>query len=117
MQRRTKLTIRQQLSRLGFLVLRDGTLEVRDNQEKKPELSSAQEIVTDMAMQFQMQDTYAKPDFFVPITVIEGLASSEALSKKGIMVHCLDSRLVYPKYGVWTATSQEYLNLLSNYVQ
>ena len=70
-----------------------------------------------MAMQFQMQDTYAKPDFFVPIPVIEGLASSEALSKKGIMVHCLDSRLVYPKYGVWTATSQEYLNLLSNYVQ
>ena len=68
-------------------------------------------------MQFQMQDTYAKPDFFVPIPVIEGLASSEALSKKGIMVHCLDSRLVYPKYGVWTATSQEYLNLLSNYVQ
>ena len=64
-----------------------------------------------------MASSFAKPDYFVPFPVIEGLASSEAYSKSGIMVHCLDSRLVYPQYGVWTSTSQEYLNLLSNYVQ
>jgi ribosomal protein L11 methylase PrmA len=39
------------------------------------------------------------------------------MQKKGIQIHCLDSRLIYPLYGVWTPTTQEYLSLISNYVQ
>ena len=64
-----------------------------------------------------MASSFSKPDYFVPIPVIEGMTSAESMAKKGIMIHCLDSRLVYPQYGVYTSTSQEYLNLLSNYVQ
>lgn len=64
-----------------------------------------------------MGSQFTKPDYFVPIPVIEGMASAEALTKKGIQIHCLDSQLLYPQYGVWTSTTQEYLNLLSNYVQ
>jgi hypothetical protein len=59
---------------------------------------------------------YEKPDFFLPIPVFEGIVSSEAYEKKGIQIHCLDSKLIYPLYGVWTPTTQEYLSLLSNYV-
>ena len=32
------------------------------------------------------------------------------------MVHALNSRLIYPQYGVYMPTSQEYINLISNYV-
>ena len=28
----------------------------------------------------------------------------------------MNSRLIYPLWGVWTPTTQEYLNLLSNFV-
>ena len=34
--RKTKLTIKQKLSKMGFLMLRDGSLEVKG--EKKPEI-------------------------------------------------------------------------------
>ena len=116
MGRRTKLSIKQSLSRLGFLMLRDGSLEVKDTHDKKPELVNAAEIVGEMAQNYQLASAFAKPDFFVPVPVIEGMASAESLHKAGIQIHCLDSRLVYPQYGVWAATSQEYLSLLSNYV-
>ena len=69
-----------------------------------------------MSETFTMSSTFKKPDFFVPMTVLEGLASSSNLLKRGIQIHCLQSRLIYPLYGVWTPTTQEYLNLLSNYV-
>ena len=48
--------------------------------------------------------------------VIEGIKSAMAMQDAGIMIHALDSRKIYPLYGVWTPTSQEYLNLFSNYV-
>lgn len=66
---------------------------------------------------FDRQSAFSKADYFLPFQVAEGLASAEALQTKGIMIHCLNSRLVYPLWGVWTPTTQEYLSLLSNYVQ
>ena len=102
---------------MGFLVLRDGSLQVKDPHGKKPELVGAKETLTDFSANYLMASAFAKPDYFVPVPVVEGMASAESLQKKGVQIHCLDSRLVYPQYGVWTATTQEYLNLLSNYVQ
>lgn len=52
--------------------------------------------MTEFASRFQMGSTFAKPDYFVPIPVVEGMASSEAMIKSGIMIHSLDSRMVYP---------------------
>ena len=86
-------------------MLRDGTLEVKDPHDKKPELVRAAELVGEMTQQFQMGSAFSKPDYFVPIPVIEGMASSESMTKSGIQIHCLDSRLVYPQYGVWTSTT------------
>ena len=97
-------------------MLRDGSLEVKDSNDKKPELVKADGVLTDLAARFQLASSFSKPDYFVPIPVVEGMASAEAMSKSGIMIHCLESRLIYPQYGVYSSTSQEYLNLLSNYV-
>jgi ribosomal protein L11 methylase PrmA len=35
---------------------------------------------------------------------------------QGIRIKCLQDKLIYPLYGVWSPTSQEYLDLFSNYV-
>jgi len=77
-------------------MLRDGSLEVQNSNDKKPELVKAGEVLADMAHNFQMASSYSKPDFFVPIPIVEGMASAESMAKAGVMVHCLDSRLVYP---------------------
>ena len=87
MQRRTKLTIKQHLSKMGFLMLRDGSLEVKG--DTKPEIKDVEQILLEMANQFEMSSTFTKPDFFVPMTVVEGLASSANMLKRGIQIHCL----------------------------
>lgn len=48
---------------------------------------------------------------------MEGLVSSLEYDSKGIQIHCLDSKMIYPMYGVYMPTQQEYLNLFSNFVQ
>jgi len=52
MNRRTKLALKQELSRLGFLMLRDGSLEVKDSNDKKPELVKAGDVLADMATRY-----------------------------------------------------------------
>ena len=74
-------------------------------------------MVKELAMEYTLSSKFAKPDYFVPFSVLQGMVSAERLQKQGIQIHCLESRLIYPLYGVWTPTTQEYLNLLSNYVQ
>jgi hypothetical protein len=54
---------------------------------------------------FERPSKYEKPDFFVPFPVLEGIVSAEAMEKTGIQIHCLDSKLIYPMYGVWTPTT------------
>jgi hypothetical protein len=46
LNRRTKLTIKQQLSRLGYLALSDGSLEVQG--ETKPELKNLKTLALEM---------------------------------------------------------------------
>lgn len=69
-----------------------------------------------MESMFGKASKFDKPDFFLPFPVLEGIVSSEAMEKSGIQIHCLDSKLVYPLYGVWAPTTQEYLSLLANFV-
>jgi len=54
---------------------------------------------------YEKPSKYEKPDFFMPFPVLEGIVSSEAMEKSGIQIHCLDSKLIYPMYGVWTPTT------------
>ena len=114
LNRRTKLSIKQELSRLGYLTLRDGSLEVEG--ENKPECKNLKNVALEMESQFARASRFDKLDFFLPFPVLEGLVSAEAMEKAGIQIHCLDSKLIYPLYGVWTPTTQEYLSLLANYV-
>ena len=65
-------------------MLRNGSLEVKDPHEKKPELSKAADQVGEFAKNFQLVSNFAKPDYFVPVPVVEGMASSEAYTKAGI---------------------------------
>lgn len=77
-------------------MLRDGSLLVKDTHDKKPELVDSEKLLGVMASEFQMESAYSKPDYFVPVPVIEGMASAQSMAKSGVMIHCLDSRLVYP---------------------
>lgn len=90
LNRKIKNTVNQFTSRIGFLMLRDGSFEVQDSTgSKKPELPFAKEVVTSLSNEFGFASKFTKPDYFVPISVIEGMASSVRLQKHGIQIHCL----------------------------
>lgn len=57
-----------------------------------------------------------KPDYFVSLPFLEGLLSSKEFQKKGMPIDCLNNWFIYPLYGVYMPTQQEYLNIFSNFV-
>jgi hypothetical protein len=71
----------------------------------KPECKNLKTLALEMEGLYEKPSKYEKPDFFMPFPVLEGILSSEAMEKSGIQIHCLDSKLIYPMYGVWTPTT------------
>ena len=62
-------------------MLRDGSLEVQDSNSKKPELANGADILIELASKFQLASSFSKPDYFVPIPLVEGMASAESLTR------------------------------------
>jgi len=103
-ERIVKTKIKQYLSRIGYLMLRDGTIEVKGT--KKPDLGTKEtiELLGDLESRFQL-GSFAKPDYFASFSLVDGIISSEQFKRKGMQIHCLDNRMIYPLYGVYMPTS------------
>ena len=74
--RMAKNSVKQTLSRLGFLVLRDGSIDI--SEKNRPELPELKSIIADLESQYQIPD-FAKPDYFAPFPFIEGVISFEVM--------------------------------------
>lgn len=61
------------MSRLGFLVLRDGSIEVQD--KNKPELAELKGILNELEFEYDIK-AFEKPDYFAPFPFIEGVVNS-----------------------------------------
>ena len=81
--RLVKTKIKQTLGRVGYLMLRDGTIELKG--ENKPELSTQeiQDILLDFESNYNLKK-FDKPDYFANYAFVEGLISSEEFRKKGM---------------------------------
>jgi hypothetical protein len=66
--------------------------------------------------EYDLGQGFAKPDFFTSFPFIEGVISADNMKTNGIKIRCLQEKSIYPLYGVWSPTSQEYLDLFSNYI-
>jgi methylase of polypeptide subunit release factors len=74
------------------------------------DLFSQQQKETEKALGF------FKYDYLIPISYWQGVNSSEEYEKKGITISYLNDKKIYPKFSVWSPTSQHYLRLLDNYI-
>lgn len=81
------MNIKQMLSRLGFLILRDGTFEIQG--KNKPELAEFKKILQNLEMDYDLGQNYAKPDYFASFPFIEGLISADSMKTSGIRIKCL----------------------------
>lgn len=64
------------LSRLGFLTLRDGSIEL--NAKNKPELVDMKNSLLNLERDYDLASFY-KPDYFTPFPFLEGLVSFDSM--------------------------------------
>lgn len=64
MQRRTKMSIKQTLAKMGFLVLRNGELDLKG--ATKPDYKDLPKLVKEWEKNFDLGSSYSKPDYFLP---------------------------------------------------
>ena len=95
-------------------MLRDGTVEIKGDTAHFD--LDCRDLLQDAETNFELE-AMTKPDYFAPYQFVEGLVSSREFAKKGMPVACLANKRIYPEYGVYMPTHQEYLNLLQNYLQ
>ena len=85
--------------------------------DNKPEIKNLKTVIQDRVSNLNKLDSYKVPDYFVPVNMLVGLINSQEWQKNGVEIAWLENRLIYPHYGVWSPTSQEYLNLLDLYMK
>ncbi len=81
------MNMKQMLSRLGFLTLRDGNIDVSG--KNKPELPDFKNILQNLENEFDLGSGYSKPDYFSSFPFIEGVISAENMKTSGIRIKCL----------------------------
>jgi len=82
-----KMNIKQMLSRLGFLTLRDGTIEVAG--KNRPEIGDFRNLLSSIEQEYDMVSSFSKPDYFSSFPFIEGVISAENMKTQGIRIRCL----------------------------
>lgn len=114
-ERNVKQNISQQIGRIGYMVDKGYQLNILGN--NKPEIKNLEKFINEKADSFDSANSYKKPDFFLPVNTLHGLINSQEWQKNGIEILMLNNRLIYPYYGVWSPTSQEYLTLVNLFMK
>ena len=91
-----KMKIKQVLGRVGYLMLRDGTLMI-NGEKNKPDLANKDtvEVLKELESAIKSDPKFLKPDYFASAPFIEGLVSANEFAKRGMQVHCLASKMIY----------------------
>ena len=108
--RNVKMNIAQELGRIGYFV--DKGYQINIKGDNKPEIQNLKAVIQEKISSFNKFDSYKVPDYFLPVNMLLGLINSQEWQKNGVEIGCLENKLIYPYYGVWSPTSQEYLSLL-----
>ena len=108
------MKIKQVLSRVGYKMATDGSLCIRGHKIYDLATESVQKVILDLKTQMGLQ--HEEFPLFSNVSFVLGLISSQEFIKKGQKVQCLDDRIIYPKYGVYMPTCQQYLELLSDHI-
>jgi len=59
---------------------------------------------------------FSKYDYFLSCDTLDGAISYLGLSQTGYTLKCLNDRKIFPLYGVFNPSRQDYLELFSNYM-
>jgi len=116
LSRRIKLNEKSLLTKVFVMSDYDGNLRLKGENRQLSTIKNLFKIQQEEVAPTKGLGFY-KHDYLLPISFWQGANSSEEYEKKGITISLLNNKRIYPKYGVWSPTSQHYLKLLDNYIE
>lgn len=124
LSRNIKFDLKMKLSRMGFILLKNGEVSVLHKGESIiPNNLNIQQINKDFIAKHELtkdsmqDDKFSKHDYFLSAEMFEGIISSNNFIQKGISIKCLGEKKVYTYYGVFNPTRQDYINLVDSYLK
>lgn len=103
--RRAKLAKSHLMHRYGFLFSETQQIKLRG---KIPDLGILPQAL-------RVLNSVSNEMSFMSFKLWEGIISANEWYNKGLMVDCLGDK-IYPLYGVWMPTTQDYIKLLNQYL-
>jgi tRNA1(Val) A37 N6-methylase TrmN6 len=128
LSRNIKFEIKMKLSRFGFVLLRNGEVNIlhkegsviQNNvniQNIAKEFIKNHEVIIMSSPNSIEENKFNKYDYFLSAEMFEGIISANNYIQKGISIPILGDRKVYTSYGVFNPTRQDYLQLFDSYLR
>jgi tRNA/tmRNA/rRNA uracil-C5-methylase (TrmA/RlmC/RlmD family) len=128
LSRNIKFDLKMKLSRIGFILLRNGEISVQHKnasilqnniniQAINKEFIKKHETSLIMNRSNSEENKFYKYDYFMSVEMYEGIISTNSYIQKGISIKALGDKKVYTYYGVFNPTRQDYLELFDEYIR
>jgi tRNA1(Val) A37 N6-methylase TrmN6 len=128
LSRNIKFEIKMKLSRFGFVLLRNGEVNIlhkegsiiQNNvniQKICKEFINNHELMIMNSPNAYEENKFNKYDYFLSAEMFEGIISANNYVQKGIGIPVLGDRKVYTSYGVFNPTRGDYLQLFDAYLR
>jgi hypothetical protein len=121
-----KTSINKMLSRIGFMLFKTGEVNILHKESSILRNNvNIQSVFKDLIDKYEEEyqdqspvaEKFSKHDFFVSCGLYEGIISSNSYITKGVEVPELGNRKVYPQYGVFNITRQDYISMFNRYLR
>jgi len=128
LSRNIKFEIKMKLSRFGFVLLRNGEVNILHKEGSviqnniniqnisKEFIKNHELMIRNSADSFE-ENKFNRYDYFLSAEMFEGIISANNYIQKGISIPILGDRKVYTSYGVFNPTRQDYLHLFDSYLR
>jgi len=122
--RNIKTSINSKLAKIGYVLYKNGEVNInhKDNSVLQNNLNMKL-ILTDFIKKQENNikdsilenDKFSKYDYFIHTKLYEGVISANSYIQKGIPIKVLGDKKIYPLYGVFLPTRQDYLELFDDF--
>ena len=122
LSRNIKVSLSSKLSKVGYVLYKNGDVNInhKDSSILQNNLN-IRTIILDFIKNHEenikiytsANDKFNKYDYFIPTKLYEGIISANSYIQKGIPIKVLGERKIYPMYGVFSPTRQDYLEFSS----
>jgi hypothetical protein len=122
-----KVSINMMLARIGFMLFKTGEVNIIHKESSILRNNiNIQTIFKNLIQNFeeeykenseQTAEKFSKYDYFISCSLYEGIISSNNYISKGVEIPELGNKKIYPQYGVFNITRQDYISLFNRYIK